>query len=70
MMDVKPPHHQWPPSHSQNKKPTFPKTKIIVITGYDDVEQVFHALRAGASAYCAKDTTPEALISTIHKRSQ
>lgn len=38
---------------------------IIMITGYDDAEQVFHALRAGASAYCPKDITPEALISII-----
>lgn len=40
--------------------------KVVMITGYDDAEQVFHALRAGASAYCAKDTTPEALIRIIH----
>jgi two-component system response regulator DegU len=41
-------------------------TKVIVITGYDDVGQVFHALRAGASAYCPKDVTPESLIKTIY----
>ncbi len=38
---------------------------VIMITGYDEVEQVFHALRAGASAYCPKDITPEALLNTI-----
>src|SRR5690606_31443982 len=37
-----------------------------MITGYDDDEQVFHAFRAGASAYCAKDITPEALIRVIY----
>lgn len=42
------------------------EAKIIMITGYDDAEQVFHALRAGASAYCPKDITPEALIKIIH----
>lgn len=46
-------------------KARLPETKVIVITGYDDVEQVFHALRAGASAYCPKDITPEALIDTV-----
>jgi len=46
-------------------KSAMPETKIIVLTGYDDVEQVFHALRAGASAYCPKDVTPESLIKTI-----
>lgn len=39
--------------------------KVIVITGYDDAEQVFHAFRAGASAYCPKDIAPEELINII-----
>lgn len=43
-----------------------PDIKVIMITGYDDAEQVFHALRAGASAYCPKDITPEALIKIIY----
>jgi len=47
-------------------KSVMPETKVIVITGYDDAEQVFHALRAGASAYCPKDVTPESLVKTIH----
>jgi two-component system response regulator DegU len=47
-------------------KGQFSQIKIIMITGYDDVEQVFHALRSGASAYCPKDITPEALIDIIH----
>ncbi|KAA3662683.1 MAG: DNA-binding response regulator [Chloroflexi bacterium] len=47
-------------------KAQMPDVKVIMITGYDDAEQVFHAIRAGASAYCPKDITPEALISVIH----
>ena len=43
-----------------------PEIGVIVITGYDDAEQAFHAIRAGASAYCPKDITPESLISTIY----
>ena len=43
----------------------LPHINIIMITGYDDAEQVFHALRSGASAYCPKDITPEALLQTI-----
>ena len=46
-------------------KARLPEIKVIVITGYDDAEQVVHALRAGASAYCPKDITPEALIDTV-----
>ena len=44
-----------------------PHVKFVMITGYDDTEQVFHALGAGASAYCAKDITPEDLIRTIEQ---
>lgn len=43
-----------------------PEISVIMITGYDDAEQVFHAFRAGASAYCAKDIAPEALVAMIH----
>jgi DNA-binding NarL/FixJ family response regulator len=44
----------------------LPSVKVIVITGYDDAEQVFHALRAGAVAYCSKDIPPEELIHLVH----
>ena len=39
--------------------------KVIMLTGYDNVEQVFHAIRAGASAYCPKDILPDDLVKTI-----
>ena len=47
-------------------KADSPDIKVIMITGYDDAEQVFHALRSGASAYCPKDITPETLVNIIH----
>ena len=47
-------------------KSQMPEVKVVMITGYDDAEQVFHAIRSGASAYCPKDITPEALISIVH----
>lgn len=47
-----------------------PEIRVIMITGYDDAEQVFHAFRAGASAYCAKDIAPEELIAMIHSAYQ
>ncbi len=40
--------------------------KVIMLTGYDNEEQVFHAIRAGASAYCPKDIMPDELVRTIH----
>ncbi len=40
-------------------------TRIILLTAYDDAEQVIHAALAGASAYCAKDILPEKLTQTV-----
>ena len=47
-------------------KAGLPHAQVVTITGYDDAQQVLHALRAGASAYCPKDVSPEALIDIIH----
>jgi DNA-binding NarL/FixJ family response regulator len=41
------------------------RIKVIVLTAYHDSQQVMHAMRAGASAYCAKDVTPDDLVKTI-----
>jgi DNA-binding NarL/FixJ family response regulator len=38
---------------------------VIVLTAYHDSQQVLHAMRAGASAYCSKDVTPDELIEII-----
>jgi two-component system NarL family response regulator len=43
----------------------FPDARIIVFTIYDDDEDIYHALQAGASAYLLKDTTPEELLETV-----
>lgn len=40
-------------------------TRIILLTAYDDPEQVIHAMRAGAFAYCAKDVQPDKLVEYV-----
>jgi DNA-binding NarL/FixJ family response regulator len=40
-------------------------TRVVMITGYDEPEYIFHSLRAGASAFCSKDMPPESLIRTV-----
>ncbi len=40
-------------------------TRVVLLTGYDDVEQAIHAMIAGAAGYCAKDIEPEVLARTI-----
>lgn len=41
------------------------ETAVVLMTAYDDVEQVLHAFRAGASAYCSKDVEPGKLVDVI-----
>lgn len=43
----------------------LPGTRTVMITGYDEPEQVFHSLRAGAAGFCSKDAPPELLIRTV-----
>lgn len=42
-------------------------TRILLLTGYDDIEQAIHAAHAGAAAYCAKDIQPRDLIAVIRE---
>jgi DNA-binding NarL/FixJ family response regulator len=46
-------------------KVVCPEVNVIMLTAYDDEEQVYHAIRAGASAYHAKDVSPERLVDVI-----
>ncbi len=43
----------------------FPAARIIVLTIYDDDEDIYRALQAGAAAYILKDALPEELAETI-----
>lgn len=48
----------------------FPKTKVLMLTTFDDQEYVAQALQAGASGYLLKDTPFEELtqaIDLVHK---
>jgi DNA-binding NarL/FixJ family response regulator len=40
-------------------------TRVVLLTGYDDIEQAIHAVLAGAVGYCAKEIEPEVLARTI-----
>ena len=43
------------------------KTRVVLLTAYDDREQVLHAMRSGASAYCPKDIEPELLVDIVRR---
>ena len=51
-------------------KELCPQVNVIMLTAYDDVEQIYHAVRAGASAYYAKDVSPDRLVGVIRHVSQ
>lgn len=42
-----------------------PSVKIVILTSYDDDEQVFEAIRSGASGYVLKDVHPDQLLRAI-----
>ncbi|NLX08953.1 MAG: response regulator transcription factor [Chloroflexi bacterium] len=45
-------------------------TAIVLLTAYDDAEQILHAMRSGASAYCPKDVEPEILLWIVRQVSR
>jgi DNA-binding NarL/FixJ family response regulator len=51
---------------TQEKLPT----RILLVTGYDDIEQALHAALAGAAAYCSKNIEPQALMKIIREVAQ
>lgn len=40
-------------------------TRVLLLTAYDDHDQVINSAKAGAYAYCAKDVDPQHLIHAI-----
>ncbi len=46
-------------------KQEIPTINVVMLTAYHDSLQVLHALKVGASAYCAKDVMPDRLIEIV-----
>lgn len=44
-----------------------PATKVLVLTTYDNEEDIFQALEAGARGYLLKDTTKEELVAAVRQ---
>ncbi|MBN2147164.1 MAG: response regulator transcription factor [Anaerolineales bacterium] len=45
-------------------------TRVVLLTAYDDVDQMVVAIRNGAAAYCVKSIEPERLLWTVRQVSQ
>jgi DNA-binding NarL/FixJ family response regulator len=48
-------------------KRLLPRSEIMIYTVYEESEEIFKALEAGASGYLLKETTPEELLRSIHE---
>ena len=46
-------------------KEKFPKTKVLILTTFNDDDFIFGSLQNGASGYMLKDASPEEIISAI-----
>ncbi|MCL4508993.1 MAG: response regulator transcription factor [Chloroflexi bacterium] len=51
-------------------KSALPHTAVILMTAYDDEDQLFDAVRVGAAAYFLKDLGPTELMDSIRRVSQ
>ncbi|MBT3388927.1 MAG: response regulator transcription factor [Chloroflexi bacterium] len=40
-------------------------TRVVLVTAYNDAEQIIHAVRSGASAFCPKHIRPEELVEVV-----
>jgi DNA-binding NarL/FixJ family response regulator len=46
-------------------KRLLPKTQVMIFTVYEDNDQIFQALKAGASGYLLKRTTPKEILEAL-----
>ncbi|MDJ0392448.1 response regulator transcription factor [Rhodococcus sp. G-MC3] len=46
---------------------SYPRSKVLVLTTFDDDEHLYPALAAGAAGFLVKDTAPEDLLDAIRR---
>jgi RNA polymerase sigma factor (sigma-70 family) len=51
-------------------KPILPQTQVMMLTVYEDTENIFNALAAGASGYLLKRTSTKELLEAIQEVSR
>lgn len=66
LMDVNLPHRNGL-QLTREVKDAVPQVQVIILTGYHDDEQLFHSIRAGASAYFSKEVAPRELLAAIRQ---
>ncbi|HSU52944.1 MAG TPA: response regulator transcription factor [Candidatus Dormibacteraeota bacterium] len=66
LMDINLPNHSGIECTGRLKE-LLPSVQVVMITVYDDTERVFNALRAGASGYILKRSSPEQILQAIRE---
>lgn len=51
-------------------KHRIPDAGIIIFANYEEEEQLFQAMKVGASAYCLRDVAPETLVDIVRRVKQ
>ena len=54
----------------QRIRKEVPGVRAVVLTAYDDDEQLYHAIRSGAHAYFSKEVSPGRIVEVVHQVSQ
>lgn len=49
----------------QRLRKEVPGARAVILTAYDDEEQLFHAIRAGSHAFFSKDVNPHRIIDAV-----
>jgi two-component system nitrate/nitrite response regulator NarL len=48
----------------------YPKTRVVILSAYDDKEIVQLAVAAGATGYVTKDSTPEEIVRAVFRAAE
>jgi DNA-binding NarL/FixJ family response regulator len=51
----------------QHVRKEVPGARLVVLTAYDDEEQLYHAIRSGAHAYFSKDVSPARIVEVVRE---
>jgi DNA-binding NarL/FixJ family response regulator len=54
----------------QRIRKEVPGVRAVVLTAYDDEEQLYHAIRSGAYAYFSKEVSPSRIVEVVRQVSQ
>lgn len=66
LMDLRMPDLSGPAATAAIRR-TYPNARVLVLTTFDNDEDIFRALEAGAAGYLLKNTDGESLLKTIRE---